>query len=78
MQLKEDLTSLRQHEKFPEVPLQLERPQSCPVQLNKKHKIPPSMPDKAQFHCNDLRAMLHSPSQLKRRLDFPEATLEVT
>ena len=57
--------------------MQLERNPNVPLHLEKHHEIPPAMRDEARFPCSAWRANLRSPSQLKRRLDFPDARREV-
>ena len=57
--------------------MQLERNPNFPLHLEKHHEIPPAMRDEARFPCSAWRANLRSPSQLKRRLDFPDARREV-
>ena len=73
---KGGLTFLRQHEKFLRSSSQLERNLKLPPITRKTSRDFPPMTDEALFPCSDSRAIPHYPSQLKRRLEFHEATQE--
>ena len=76
--LKEDLTSLTQHEKFPDVHvLNREAPASFQMQLEKNHEIPPSTRNEAPIPCSILRAIPSPLSILERRINSLYATQEI-
>ena len=67
---KGDLTSLRRHERVPQVPIQLERNPKLPSTTPKKnHEILPSTQDEALLHCSVSQEIPCSLLELRRELD---------
>ena len=76
---KADLTSLRKHERVPQVPIQLERNPKLPSTTPKKnHEILPSTQDEALLHCSVSQEIPRSLLELERELETfyetPEAS----
>ena len=70
------LTPHRHHEKFPEVTVATRGNPKFPAATRERPRDSPSTRIEAQFPCRDARAIPHSPSQFKWRLDFPGAKRE--